>query len=82
MKTFICLVCGYNELEEPPIDEYGYKTFIVCPCCGFEFGFHDDDQGYTYEGYLKEWIQNGEKWAYLPKPEDFDLQKQLENIKQ
>lgn len=80
MKCYTCLVCGYDKLDETPIDEYGYKTFEVCSCCGFEFGYHDDDLGYTYRGYLEEWIDKGAIWYSLPKPEDFDLKKQLLHI--
>ena len=37
-KNYICPVCGYDGLEEPPYDETGLGNYDICPCCGYEFG--------------------------------------------
>jgi hypothetical protein len=37
-----CLVCGFNDLYEPPYDIEGIPSDEICPCCGFQYGFDDD----------------------------------------
>ena len=32
---YLCPVCGYHKLEDPPRD------FTICPSCGTEYGFDD-----------------------------------------
>ncbi len=38
-----CFVCNYNELLEPPYDGRGIPSDEICPCCGFHYGYDDDD---------------------------------------
>lgn len=66
---------------EPPWGEDGDEpSYDICLCCGAEFGFDD----YTIElirGYRQKWIDTGAKWAYPEfRPEDWNLEKQLEHI--
>lgn len=80
----ICPVCGYSDLEEPPYNEYGEPTYVICACCAFEFGFHDSSEGYSFVKYRKEWIKNGFEFSYKEdKPENWNeekMKKQLKNI--
>jgi hypothetical protein len=41
-STYSCPVCGLDGLQEPGDAEFA--SFEICPCCGTEFGY-DDDQG-------------------------------------
>lgn len=79
-----CPVCGYPHLEEPPYDEYGYPTYEICSCCGFEYGVTDDDKGYTFESYRQEWIEKGYPFfGEDDKPDGWDAkmaQEQLLNL--
>ena len=55
-------------------------TYIICNCCGVEFGNED----YTIEStkkYREEWIKRGVPW-FIPnaKPLNWSLDKQLMNI--
>ena len=59
MKNHICPVCGYTKLAEPPYDKQGYPTYVICSCCGFEFGFDDSSRQYTFDAYREEWIERG-----------------------
>jgi hypothetical protein len=59
--TYRCPACGYAELTEPPRTESG-ASYEICPSCGFEFGVTDDDLGYTYATWRKEWIKLGMPW--------------------
>lgn len=74
-----CPVCGWPELQEPPRSPTGAASFELCPCCGFEFGYDDDDQGVTYEQARARWIAGGMKWwsGTRPSPEDWDPLKQI-----
>ena len=82
-KDFICPVCGYDRLPEPPHDEQGCPTYVVCPCCGFEFGFDDDSEGHTYSTYWQHWIDQGFPFFNAKKrPANWNIRtmkRQLEN---
>lgn len=79
----ICPVCGYDKLAEVPYDQYGYPSYEICPCCGFEYGFDDSSEGKTFEEYRNEWIKNGYPFydnEVLPKNwSEVDMLKQLKN---
>lgn len=30
-KYYICPICGYENLEEPPYDEIGEPSYKICP---------------------------------------------------
>ena len=82
MAKYTCPVCGYAYLDEPPYDSQGNPSYVICDCCGFEFGFEDKSEGKSIGEYRKEWMDRGAKW-FKPakKPDDWDLDKQLKNIK-
>jgi transcription elongation factor Elf1 len=78
---FTCPVCGFDKLEEMPYDNDGNPSYEICICCGFEFGFDDDSEGYSVENYRSKWINEGSNW-FSPdlKPKNWDLRNQLKNI--
>lgn len=84
-KLNICPVCGYTKLEEPPYNQYGEPTHEICSCCGYEYGFDDTSEGYTFTEYRKEWIKRGFPFSYKEdKPKNWNkkkMKKQLKNIK-
>lgn len=69
----VCLVCGFEGLEEPIFVDGEYsKTYEICSCCGFEYGFsedHDVIHGFitipeellevAFQLYRKKWIEEG-----------------------
>ena len=77
----VCLVCGYDKLCAPPYDQHGRRSFEICPCCGFEFGFDDDSEGLTHTEYKGKWIATGAEWFDTDaRPEVWDLDKQLKRM--
>lgn len=82
-KAYICPICGYDRLPEPPRDEHGCPTYVICPCCGFEFGFDDDSEGHTYSTYRQHWIDRGFPFFNAKKrPANWNIRtmkRQLEN---
>ena len=74
-----CPVCGWPELQEPPRGETGAASFELCPCCGFEFGFDDDDRGLTYEQARARWVAGGMQWwsSSRPAPAGWNAVQQL-----
>ncbi|HZT14009.1 MAG TPA: hypothetical protein VFA29_14515 [Candidatus Baltobacteraceae bacterium] len=66
-------------MEFPPRGPRGSPSFEICPSCGFEFGYHDDLKGYSYEEWRKKWIQGGMKfWSKRDTvPRDWDPVAQL-----
>ncbi len=78
---YVCPVCGYNELEEPPYDADGHPSYEICDCCGYEFGFEDGSEGISFEEYRKQWIAEGANWMNRNKnPEVWDYKQQLRKI--
>lgn len=43
MNKHVCLVCGFDGLEEPPYYEDYAGSNEICACCGFEYGVDDFD---------------------------------------
>ncbi len=58
----ICPACGYPELRYGPYIIGTSESYEICPCCGFEFGVTDMDEGYSYEQWRQKWIDEGMKW--------------------
>ncbi|WP_082472327.1 hypothetical protein [Paenibacillus bovis] len=78
----ICLVCGYDQLEEPQYVEE-VPSYEICSCCGFEAGFDDDAASYpqTIPEYRASWLKHDAPWFMLKeKPANWDLKEQLKNI--
>lgn len=81
-KKYVCPVCGYPELEEPPYDINKCSSYEICPCCGIEFGFDDGSEGFGYDEYREKWIKGGAQWfTETLKPVNWNIEKQLTNIK-
>jgi hypothetical protein len=61
--VFICPICGYPALEEPPRSpRTGGGSFEICPSCSFQFGVTDDDLGISFEQWRRRWIAQGMPW--------------------
>lgn len=72
MEKNICPVCGYDGLDEEPYGENLNPSYNICDCCGFEYGYSEDnevDLGYivvpnemkeaAFQLYRKQWVENG-----------------------
>lgn len=81
MKKYICHVCGFPELEDPPWGLQGNSSsHNICSCCGLQFGYHDC-QLTAYEQNKKNWIDSGASWFDIElKPLNWNLDEQLNNI--
>lgn len=82
MTGFLCPVCGFPDLYEPPHTLHDGASHESCPSCGFEFGYHDDDQGWTYGAWRTQWIADGMPWHADDefRPDGWDPAKQLANV--
>ena len=76
-----CPVCGFDGLKEPPYDDHGFPSYIICPCCGYEYGYDDNNLNLSFETYRHKWITAGANW-FIPceKPTNWNLQEQLNNL--
>lgn len=72
--SYLCPVCGYNEMVRPPED------FYICPSCGTEF--ENDDFETTHFELRERWKANGMKWFsnYTPPPLYWNPEIQLQNV--
>ena len=75
---YICPVCGYTGLSEPAYYN-GSSSDEFCECCGFQFGWTDDDLGYTFADWRKKWVDGGMKWSIttIKSPPNWNPRKQL-----
>lgn len=59
--------------------------YVICPCCGYEFGFDDESKGISFSEYRDNWIYNGFRFFNKKrKPLEWgetEMQRQLGNIK-
>jgi hypothetical protein len=76
-----------SETKNKPIpyeDLWGFPSYDVCSCCGYEFGFNDNPGngiGETFEEARREWIEDGCKWFEPSEmPPGWSAQKQLEAV--
>lgn len=78
-SRFMCPVCGYPGLNYPPHSSSGSPSHEICPCCGFHFGYDDDDQGFTYEKWRHRWIMEKKLawWSRRGPPPNWSPAKQL-----
>jgi hypothetical protein len=78
---YICLVCGFPGLLEPPRGKSQGGSYEICPSCGFQFGVSDDDRGFTFEQWRESWRKGGMKWSsHQEPPPDWNPLAQLKNI--
>jgi transposase-like protein len=79
---FFCPVCGFPDLSNPPRYSSGGASYEICPSCGYQFGYHDNDQGISYEKWRNKWIEEGMTWSSLgiPKPMNWNPGKQLSDF--
>lgn len=80
-----CIVCNYAGLFDPPYDERGIPSDEICPCCGFHYGYDDDDVANKEDAFKlwkEKWIENGLKWFSKGRksPEDWKANEQLKGI--
>ena len=73
-------MCGYDALDEPPYNSSGRGSLQICPSCGFQFGFHDEVKGMTFEEWRSRWISEGMPWFDEDPPHAWDPVKQLRAI--
>lgn len=75
---YICPVCHYSELDEPPVD------FEICPACGTQFDYHDAAPTITAKRHRwsllrRRWLEAGAAWfdPTTPRPMGWDFQVQF-----
>ena len=80
-KKYICPVCGFDGLKEPPYGESNIPSYEICPCCGFEFGFDVADGREAFAVFRNRWLANGAPWFLAKvKREKWVVEKQLGNL--
>lgn len=82
--TYLCPVCGYDELAfEPWTDGAGSQE--ICICCGTQFGYDDAAGGDAVRREAvrrtlrQRWVSEGFPWSSSaePPPSSWDPRRQL-----
>jgi rubredoxin len=84
---FLCPVCGYPNLSEPPWSN-GSPSDEICPSCGTHFGYDDAAGGDAakreeiYRRRRDEWRSAGSRWFSVgrPPPPGWDPESQLDAL--
>jgi hypothetical protein len=81
---YICPICGYSGLKEPPRPAYGGGSYEFCPCCDFEFGVTDEDLGVSDGEWRNRWVNEGMHWRSRVEapPEAWDPAQRMRNLEQ
>lgn len=81
-QTYHCPICGYPGLLDRPRTANGGGSDEICPSCGFQFGYTDDDLGFTDEQWRAKWTSEGMPWAdpVHPHPAGWDPVAQLRAV--
>ncbi len=71
MTTYMCPVCGYPDLDEPP------ASWEICPSCGTEFDYHDSRVSHAV--LRQRWLEKGAPWhsRYVPAPPNWNAYEQI-----
>jgi len=82
MNHYLCPICGFEGLQEPPRSSSGGGSYEICPSCGFQFGVSDDDEGWTYESWRDDWVRRGTRWSSVgqPPPPGWNPAEQLKRV--
>lgn len=79
-----CPVCGYSGLMEAPYNEYGYGSYEICVCCGFQFGYDDfPEKERSFSIWRRQWSENGYPWfsKRTTSPSDWNPIEQMKRMK-
>lgn len=71
--TYVCPVCGYPDLADPPVD----MSYEICPSCGTEFGYTDFSR--SHFELMLDWLRTGPRWhaEWMPPPVGWNPRRQL-----
>ena len=74
-----CHICGW-ELDEAPWGETGTDpTWLICDCCGCEFGYEDATE-MSALAFRQRWLKAGAKWFQAKnQPKSWNLAEHEEN---
>ena len=80
--NYVCPVCGFPKLNEPPRSLTGGASNEICPACGFEHGVDDDDKGRSHASAREVWRRGGMQWASQgqPQPKAWKPEAQLASV--
>lgn len=78
----LCATCGYRHLKLPQRTSSGGASHEICPSCGFEPGYTDDDQNITAAQWREQWVTNGCQWFSKNKvrPKTWNPVKELHSL--
>ncbi len=78
----LCAVCGYRHLKQPQRTSSGGASHEICPSCGFEPGYTDDDQNITPAQWREQWVAGGCQWFSkgIQRPKSWNPIKELHSL--
>ena len=79
--NYFCHVCGFSLGPDAPWGEDGLNpTFIICDCCGVEFGY-EDCLLTGVSRHRNQWLASGASWRNpKARPAGWSLDQQLSQI--
>ena len=79
---YMCPVCGYEGLSKQPYGGVPDPSYEVCSSCGFEFGFDDEGEGFTFQQWRQKWMEGGMVWwnRGSKPPENWNPREQVSKV--
>lgn len=75
-----CRVCGLTQPDPPWGEDGASPNYLICSCCGVEFGYEDSTVEST-RTYRDTWLQQGSKWLEPgERPDDWSRERQLSQV--
>ncbi|NIE97681.1 hypothetical protein F3J02_14555 [Acinetobacter sp. Tr-809] len=79
-ENLACRVCGLIQFEAPWGGGGKTPNFMICACCGAEFGYEDCTKE-SVKVHRTKWLDTGANWWEIKnKPDHWDIHLQLQNI--
>lgn len=87
--AYVCPVCGYDFLREPPWDNDA-PSDEICPSCGTQFGYDDaaggraDQRQVRHRELRARWKSSGCRWfsSSRPPPDGWNPMQQLASVEE
>lgn len=79
-KDMNCRVCGLDQGFEPWGEDDCSPTFVICDCCGVEFGYGDCTLK-AARASRERWLKTSAEWKHpKEKPHNWSLEEQMKGI--
>ncbi|MFF2053436.1 hypothetical protein ACFVU2_17680 [Leifsonia sp. NPDC058194] len=79
--SYVCFACGFDDFREPTRIQFAGGLYQSCHSCGYEEGFTDDHEMFSFAHWRDLWVLGGSPWSgSIRQPDDWDPTRQLATL--